>query len=227
MSVFFISELLATSIFGNENSSLEQFMKSTRFQNSNLRLSCLLSSSLTTTQFWGYVLFLRMSCIKHNFGTKKGRSTGKMDRIRPGKAPGRPAYTPWAGRPRPLWPRLGLQKFREPLRRFAYLCFIESVLWKGLEKRKKIREKERKKKMYEKKRINEGILWLEKCKEISPCCLRTISSIPTMCNPTTRTMLVPWSQSFCMPLHMSTILNLLTLEPLTLWRNSHDHWLGR
>ena len=30
-----------------------------------------------------------------------------------------------------------------------------------------------------------------------------------------------------MPLHMSTILNLLTLEPFTLWRNSHDHWLGR
>ena len=32
---------------------------------------------------------------------------------------------------------------------------------------------------------------------------------------------------FCMPLHMSTILNLLTLEPFILWRNSHDHWLGR
>jgi len=30
------------------------------------------------------------------------------------------------------------------------------------------------KKMYEKKRINEGILWLEKCKEISPCCLNNI-----------------------------------------------------
>ena len=146
MSVFFISELLATSIFGNENSSLEQLMRSTGFQNPNPRLSCLLSSSLTTTQLWGYVLFLRMICIKHNFGMKKGRSTGKTDRIRPGKAPGRPAYTPWAGRPRPLWPRLGLQKFREPLRRFAYLCFIESVLWKGSEKRKKIREKERKKK---------------------------------------------------------------------------------
>ena len=164
MSVFFISESLATSIFGNENSSSEQLMKSTGFQNPNLRLSCLLSSSLTTTQLWGYVLFLRMSCIKHNFGMKKGRSTGKTDRIRPGKAPGRPAYTPWAGRPRPLWPRLGLQKLREPLWRIAYLCFIESVLWKGSEKRKKIREKERKKKMYEKKRINEGILWLEKCK---------------------------------------------------------------
>ena len=27
---------------------------------------------------------------------KKGRSTGKTDRIRPGKAPGRPAYTPLA-----------------------------------------------------------------------------------------------------------------------------------
>ena len=53
------------------------------------------------------------------------------------------------------------------------------------------KKKREKKKMYEKKRMNEGILWLEKCKEISPCCLRTISSIPTMCNPTTRTMLVP------------------------------------
>jgi len=146
MSVFFISELLAPSKFGNENSSLEQLMKSTGFQNLNLRLSCLLSSSLTTTQLWGYVLFLRMSYIKHNFGMKKGRSTGKTDRIWPGKAPGRPAYTPWAGRPRPLWPRLGLQKFREPLWRFAYLCFIESVLWKGSEKRRKIREKERKEK---------------------------------------------------------------------------------
>ena len=226
MSVFFISELLATSIFGNENSSLEQLMRSTGFQNPNPRLSCLLSSSLTTTQLWGYVLFLHMICIKHNFRMKKGRSVQKMDRIRPGKAPGRPACTSWAGRPRPLWPRLGLQKQGEPLWRFAYLCFIESVLWKGSEKRKKIREKKRKKKMYEKKK-NEGILWLEKCKEILPCCLRTISSIPTMCNPTTRTMLVPWSQSFCMPLHMSTILNLLTLEPFTLWRNSHDHWLGR
>ena len=35
-----------------------------------------------------------MFCIKHNFGMKKGRSIQKMDRIRPGKAPGRPAYTP-------------------------------------------------------------------------------------------------------------------------------------
>ena len=59
------------------------------------------------------------------------------------------------------------------------------------EKNKK--KKEKRKKMYEKRRkkINEGILWLEKCKEISPCCLRTTSSIPTMCNPTTRAMLVP------------------------------------
>ena len=164
---------------------------------------------------------------------KKGRSTGKTNRIRPGKAPGRPAYTSWAGRPRPLWSQFGLYKFRETLRRFAYLCFIESVLWKGSEQREKIRERkkggrEKKKNVWEEKRkLNEGILWLEMCKEILPCCLRTISSIPPMCNPTTRTMLVPWSQSFCMPLHMSTILNLLTLEPFTLWRNSHDHWLGR
>ena len=145
VSVFFISELLAPSIFGNENSSSEQLMRSTGFQNPNLRLSCLLSFSLTTTQLWGYVLFLCMICIKHNFGMKKGRSTRKTDRSRAGKAPGRPAYTPWDGWPRPLWPRLGLQKFREPLWRFAYLCFIESVLWKGSEKRNKIREKERKK----------------------------------------------------------------------------------
>ena len=146
MSVFFISELLAPSIFSNENSSLEQLMKSTGFQNPNLRLFCLLSSSLTTTQLWGYVLFLRMSCIKHNFGMKKGRSTGKTDRSRAGKAPGQPAYTSWAGRPRPLWPRLGLQKFREPLWRFAYLCFIESVLWRGSEKRRKFGRKKEKKK---------------------------------------------------------------------------------
>ena len=154
ISVFFISELLAPSIFGNENSSLEQLMRSTGFQNPNPRLSCLLSSSLTTTQLWGYVLFLRMICIKHNFGMKKGRSIQKMDRIRPGKAPGRPAYTSWAGRPRPLWSRFGLQKFREPHRRFAYLCFIESVLWKGSEQREKIRERKKKKekKMYEKRR---------------------------------------------------------------------------
>ena len=32
----------------------------------------------------------------------------------------------------------------------------------------------KKEKMYEKKRINEGILWLEKCKEISSCCLNNI-----------------------------------------------------
>ena len=152
MSVFFISELLAPSIFGNENSSLEQLMKSTGFQNPNLRLSCLLSFSLTTTQLWGYVLFLRMSCIKNNFGMKKGRSTRKTDRSRAGKAPGWPAYTPWAGRPRPLWPRLGPQKFRETLWIIAYLCFIESVLWKGSEEREKIWEKERKEKNNKKRR---------------------------------------------------------------------------
>ena len=196
--------------------------RSTGFQNPNLRLSCLLSFSLTTTKLWGYVLFLRMICIKHNFGMKKGGSTGKTDRIRPGKAPGWPSYTSWAGRPRPLWSRFRLQKFRETLRRFAYLCFIESVLWKGSEQRKKIREKERKKeKECMRRKKNEGILWLEKCKEILPCCLRTISSIPTMCNPTMRTMLVPWSQSFCMPLHMSTISKssypwtLYTMEKLS------------
>jgi len=61
------------------------------------------------------------------------------------------------------------------------------------EEKEKSGERKKGKKMYEKRRkkINEGILWLEKCKEISPCCLRTISSIPTMCNPITRTTLVP------------------------------------
>ena len=61
------------------------------------------------------------------------------------------------------------------------------------EKKKGEEEREKKKCMRraEKIIIKEGILWLEKCKEISPCCLRTISSIPTICNPTTRTMLVP------------------------------------
>ena len=107
---------------------------------------------MTTTQLWGYVLFLRMFCIKHNFGMKKGRSTRKTDRSRAGKAPGRPVYTPWAGRTRPLWPPLWLQKFREPLRRFAYLCFIKSVLWKGSEKEKEnSRERKKEKKVCEEK----------------------------------------------------------------------------
>ena len=123
-----------------------------------------------------------MSCIKHNFGMKKGRSTGKMDRIWPGKAPGRPAYTPWVGRPRPLWPRLGLQKFREPLWRFAYLCFIESVLWKGSEKRKKIQEKEKKKMRREEKNkwsdsmvreVQRDItLLFEQYPQFQPCAIR-------------------------------------------------------
>ena len=33
-------------------------------------------------------------------------------------------------------------------------------------------ERKKEKKMYEKKKKNEGILWLEKCKEILPCCLK-------------------------------------------------------
>jgi hypothetical protein len=48
-----------------------------------------------------------------------------------------------------------------------------------------------------------------------------------MCNPTSRTSLVPWSHYSFFPLHMSTILNLLIIDTLTLWFNSHDHWLGR
>ena len=159
--------------------------RSTGFQNPNLRLSCF--SSFTTTQLWGYVLFLRMSCIKHNFGMKKGRSTRKTEQSRPGKAPGRPAYTPSVGRPRPLWPRLGLQKFREPLRRFVNLCFIESVLWKGSEKRKKIWEKERKKKRKKIIRREEKNKWrdsmvrevqrditllFEQYPQIQPCAIR-------------------------------------------------------
>ena len=93
-----------------------------------------------------------MICIKHNFGMKKGRSIQKTDRIRPGKAPGRPAYTSWAGRPRPLWSGLGLQKFRETLWIFAYLCFIESVLWKGSEQREKIWERKKREEEREKKK---------------------------------------------------------------------------
>ena len=159
-------------------------MRSTGFQNLNPRLSCLLSFSLTTTQLWGYVLFLRMSCIKNNFGMKKGRSTRKTDQSRAGKAPGRPAYTPWASRPRPLWPWLGLQKFREPLWRIAYLCFIESVLWKGLEKRRKIQEKERKEKKIRREEKNKWrdsmvrevqrdiTLLFEQYPQFQPCAIR-------------------------------------------------------
>jgi hypothetical protein len=40
----------------------------------------------------------------------------------------------------------------------------------------------------------------------------TFTLFPTMCNPTTRTSSVPRSHIFFCPLHMSTILNLLTLD---------------
>jgi hypothetical protein len=40
----------------------------------------------------------------------------------------------------------------------------------------------------------------------------TITFFPTMCNPTTRTSSVPRSHNFLLPLHMSTILNLLILD---------------
>jgi hypothetical protein len=40
----------------------------------------------------------------------------------------------------------------------------------------------------------------------------TFILFPTMCNPTTRTSSVPCSYNFLLPLHMSTILNLLILD---------------
>jgi hypothetical protein len=40
----------------------------------------------------------------------------------------------------------------------------------------------------------------------------TFTPFPTMCNPTTRTSSVPRSHNFLLPLHMSTILNLLILD---------------
>jgi hypothetical protein len=40
----------------------------------------------------------------------------------------------------------------------------------------------------------------------------TFTLFPIMCNPTTRTSSVPHSHNFLLPLHMSTILNLLILD---------------
>jgi hypothetical protein len=40
----------------------------------------------------------------------------------------------------------------------------------------------------------------------------TFTLFPTMSNPTTRTSPVPRSHNFLLPLHMSTILNLLILD---------------
>jgi hypothetical protein len=55
-----------------------------------------------------------------------------------------------------------------------------------------------------------------KCKEGCHVVERqNFHSFPTMCNPTTRTSSVPCSHIFLLPLHMSTILNLLILDILT------------
>jgi hypothetical protein len=40
----------------------------------------------------------------------------------------------------------------------------------------------------------------------------TFTLFPTMCNPTMRTSSVPRSHNFLLPLHMSTILNLLIID---------------
>jgi hypothetical protein len=40
----------------------------------------------------------------------------------------------------------------------------------------------------------------------------TFTLFPTMCNPRTRKSSVPRSHNFLLPLHMSTILNLLILD---------------
>jgi hypothetical protein len=41
---------------------------------------------------------------------------------------------------------------------------------------------------------------------------KTFTLFPTMCNPTMRTSSVHRSHNFLLPLHMSTILNLLILD---------------
>jgi hypothetical protein len=40
----------------------------------------------------------------------------------------------------------------------------------------------------------------------------TFTLFPTMCNPTTRTSSVPRSHNFLLPLHMSTIQNIIILD---------------
>jgi hypothetical protein len=40
----------------------------------------------------------------------------------------------------------------------------------------------------------------------------TFTLFPTMCNPTTRMSSVPRGHNFLLPLHMSTILNILIID---------------
>jgi hypothetical protein len=102
-------------------------------------------------------------------------------------------------------------------------------VWTRKKKRKKekIYERKNKEEMKEwkkKKRKEEVAIkiwegWIKwkkgkiKCKE--GCHVverRNYHSFPTMCNPTTRTSPMPCSHNFLLPLHMSTILNLLNLN---------------
>jgi hypothetical protein len=81
--------------------------------------------------------------------------------------------------------------------------------WKIVVEKEEKREK-RSGKKYERDESSERKI---KCKEVCHVVERdkTITLFPNMCNPTMRTSSVPCSHIF-LPLHMSTILNLLILD---------------
>jgi hypothetical protein len=76
-------------------------------------------------------------------------------------------------------------------------------------KKKKRKRKEEWQERYERDESSERKI---KCKDVTLLRDETFTLIPTMCNPTTRMSSVPRSHNFLLPLHMSTIQNLLILD---------------
>jgi hypothetical protein len=98
---------------------------------------------------------------------------------------------------------------------------------KKKKKRKRKKRGEKKKEKRVEKRRGMEFKGLKECKGTLPCCLRMNPLIqPCAIRHQGRCMFLEVNHFF-MPLHMSTILNLLILEPLHYGLFSHDHWLGR
>jgi hypothetical protein len=102
---------------------------------------------------------------------------------------------------------------------------------KKREKREKKRKREKDPRQGKKdiKRDDKSNEVQEKCGEGCDDVENESSIFHTMCNPTSRTSLVPCSHYSFVPLHMSNIHHSKYSHPLYpyIWFNSHDHWLGR
>jgi hypothetical protein len=97
----------------------------------------------------------------------------------------------------------GKEKNRKVKKKYAY---------ERMKKKNKKKREEEWQERYERDESSERKEKLSARKDVMLLRDETFTLFPTMCNPTTRASSVPRSHIFLLPLHMSTILNLLILD---------------